>query len=483
MDPGSAAASVIFDCPTGNCTFQEQLGVTSSSIAYCSSCDDMTESIVEIHNSGTCTTSESGDPSSCYHYRLSIPGRINVSVAHNEALHSRMSVGSFLDAGETISFGIIAFTLAGCLIQNRPGWSTIANCSETPEHKMLPNLHPEFNIMAAKCRIFPCLRNYHAVVINGRLHETVVSTTRANQTNGRLSYGAAHKSKDVPVVQLPCIVDGELYDATNISMVPPLPTRNFTDLWQDGKHLIAPWECTYFLSPAYGNVIADDMQRMFNSSCGTSDYSQIPPAATICPEKGWTMAPLFGGGATTVHIVESFFENMTLGMTNRLRNTGIMFHNAETIQDYYSQNATSPGTINGTAWETMVCTHVEWAWVAFPAALTAGTAVLLVSAIWKAVRDREYRPVWKASVLPLLFHGPPGREGTGTGSQLSATKDMERAADLMAVKLGKGQVDMFLVGLDQSPAPSPRRTARTSQFREAQDVTELDVDSLYEQES
>ncbi|KAG6354281.1 hypothetical protein INS49_004886 [Diaporthe citri] len=309
MDPGSTTESITYDCPTGNCTFKEQLGVTSSSIAYCSACDDVTESIEEL-------------------------------------AASRMMTG-------TTGFGIIAFTLAGCLIPDNPDLTTTANCTGTPEHSMLPNLPQDANIMAAKCHIFPCLRNYHSSVVNGRLHETVVSAVRANKSNGLLSHVAAHPSKDIPVVKLPCIVDGELYDATNISMVPPLPSRNFTDLWQDGIHLIAPWECTYFLNPAYGQAITADTQRMFNGSCGTSAFSQIPPAETICPEENWTMAPLFGGGATTFNLIEGFFENMTLAMTNRLRNTGAVVHDAQSLQDYNSKNVTSPGTINGIAWETM----------------------------------------------------------------------------------------------------------------------------------
>lgn len=488
MDPGSAASSVMFDCPTGNCTFQEQLGVTSSSIAYCSSCDDMTQSIEEVFYPD-CDPYPVDDLSTCYNYHLSIPAqtisRINTSVDFSDSTGSRMSIGSFLDVDGTTSFSIIAFTLAGCQITYRPDSQPTANCSETPAHKMFPNLSSRTSIMAAKCYIFPCLRNYHAAVINGQLHETVLSTVRANGTNGRLSHNAAHPSKDIPVVKLPCIVDGELYDATNISTVPALPTRNFTDLWQDGKHLIAPWECTYFLSPSYGYAVAADIQRMLNGSCGASDYLQIPPAETICPEEGWTMAPLFGGGAATVDLLESLFENMTLAMSNRLRNTGAIIHDAKAYNDLLrGQNVTSPGTINGTAWETMVCTHVQWPWVAFPAALTAGTGVLLVSAIWKAVRDREHRPIWKASVLPLLFHGPPRREEVGADLQLLAsTKGMERAADLMRVKLGKGAVDMSLVGLDESPASSRWGRVRRRQLREGQDVTRLDVDSLYEQES
>lgn len=481
MDPGSATASVKFDCPTGNCTFQEQLGVTSSSIAYCSACDDMTKSIEEVRiDPGECTAYP--NIGSCYHYRLSTPSGTNASVYHYDALNSRLSVSSYEDDDGTTSFGVIAFTLAGCLIHENPALTTVANCSGTPEHIMLPNLPQETNIMAAKCHIFPCLRNYHSIVVNGRLHETVVSTARANKTNGRLSHIAAHPSKDIPVVKLPCVVDEELYDATNISKVPPLPTRNFTDLWQDGTHMIAPWECTYFLHPAYGYAIQDDTQRMFNGSCGTSDFSQIPPTETICPEENWIMAPLFGGGATTFNLIEGFFENMTLAMSNRLRNTGAVVHDAGNLRDYNNRNATSPGTINGTAWETMVCTHVEWAWIAFPAALTAGTAVLLVCAIWKAARDREHRPVWKASVLPLLFHGPPRREEIVADHQLSATKDMEREANLMRVKLGKGEVDMSLVDVKQSPGSSRRGRVLRHRRVEGHNVTGLDLDSLYEQE-
>lgn len=394
-----------------------------------------------------------------------------------------MSVGSFMDDDGTTGFGIIAFTLTGCLITKNPGLATAANCSGTPEHGMFPNLPQQTNIMAAKCYIFPCLRNYHSTVVNGRLHETVVSTVRANGSNGRLSHNNAIPSKDVPVVKLPCIVDEKIYDATNISVVPPLPTRNFTALWQDRRHLVAPWECIYFLHPAYGHVVADDTPRMLNGSCGTTDFSQIPPADTICPQEHWILAPLFGGGVATLSHIEGFFENMTLAITNRLRNTGAVVHDAWTLRDYINENATSPGSINGTAWETMVCTHVEWAWISFPAALTASTAVLLVCAIWKAVRDREHRPVWKASVLPLLFHGPPRREEIVTGLQLSATKDMERAASVMRVKLGKGEVDMSLVDIKQSPGSSRLGSALRHRRRDGQNVTELELDSLYEQEA
>ncbi|KAK7711746.1 hypothetical protein SLS63_012585 [Diaporthe eres] len=401
-----------------------------------------------------------------------MPPGINISVDFDRS-SGRISVGSFMDDDGTTGFGIIAFTLAGCLIADQ-----VANCSGTPEHEMLPNLLQQANIVAAKCHIFPCLRNYHSTVINGRLHETLVSTVRANASNGHFSHDSAKRSKDIPVVKLPCVVDQQIYDATNISMVPSLPARDFTTLWQDGRHLKAPWECIYFLDPAYGEVVANYTQRILNGSCGSSERSQIPPLEAICQEENWTMAPLFGGGATTFNHIKSVFENMTLAMSTRLRNTGAVVHNVLDIG-----NVTSPGTINGTAWETMVCTHVEWAWISFPAALTASTAVLLVCAIWKAVRDREHRPVWKASVLPLLFHGPPRREEIVTGLQLSATKDMERAASLMRVKLGKGEVDMSLVDIKQSPGSSRLGSALRHRRRDGQNVTELELDSLYEQEA
>lgn len=386
-----------------------------------------------------------------------------------------------MDDDGTTGFGIIAVTLARCPIHDTPGQTTYANCSGTPERKMFPHLPQKFNILAAKCHIFPCLRNYHSTVIDGRLHETLVSTVRANESNGRLSYGNAHQSKDIPVVKLPCVLDEQIYDATNFSKVPRLPTRDFTAVWQDGRHILAPWECIYFLHPAYGHVVSNYTQRLLNGTCYVYEFWQNPTVKTICPEENWTMAPLFGGGAATLNHIESLFENMTLAMSNRLRNTGAVVHDMLAFQDYNAESLTSPGTINGTAWETMVCTHVEWAWIAFPAALTAGTAVLLACAIWKAVRDREYRPVWKASVLPLLFHGPPRREEIVADLQLSATKDMEQAARLMRVKLGKGEVDMSLVDIKQSPGSSRLERPLRHRRREGQNVTRLDIDSLYEQ--
>lgn len=114
VDPSAATVSVAFYCPKGNCTFQAQLGVTSSSIAYCSACDDMTESIEEVSLGPEKYTPYPDLSSSCY-CRVSVPPGTNIYVQKYDA-DARMSVGSFVDDDATSGFGIIAFTLAGCLI-------------------------------------------------------------------------------------------------------------------------------------------------------------------------------------------------------------------------------------------------------------------------------------------------------------------------------------------------------------------------------
>lgn len=134
--------------------------------------------------------------------------------------------------------------------------------------------------------------------------------------------------------------------------------------------------------------------------------------------------------------------------------------------------------INGVAWETTVCTYVEWPWIALPAMLTTATAVLLAGVVGKSWRYRASRPVWKSSILPLLFHGPRAGILEDTDSTMPSTTlhNMRQIADGMYVKLGEDKVNMVLVGVEDKRESSMKIRWRG---RESRGASRLDVDSLY----
>ncbi|KAL4882519.1 hypothetical protein BJY04DRAFT_217426 [Aspergillus karnatakaensis] len=63
----------------------------------------------------------------------------------------------------------------------------------------------------------------------------------------------------------------------------------------------------------------------------------------------------------------------------------------------------SDHTVIGTMGLPEVYVAVEWRWLIFPAFLLVSTITLLVSTIW--VNNAAGLPLWKFSVLPLLYHG------------------------------------------------------------------------------
>lgn len=61
--------------------------------------------------------------------------------------------------------------------------------------------------------------------------------------------------------------------------------------------------------------------------------------------------------------------------------------------------------IQGLAWQMTTCVSMRGAWLALPTTLTVVTVVLAMWTIATSWRHRRSRPVWKESVLPLMFYG------------------------------------------------------------------------------
>lgn len=484
-NPGSTASSVLFQCPTGNCTFTEHNGVTYSSIAYCSSCEDVTEDIKEAPLAGGSDFNDTqAEIDQGYVHYLSA-GEENVTISYGDVRNSWLTVRASEDEWWSANFTVLSFTRAGCQ-ETANGDETSVDCtggsdSNAAQHEANPFLPADLNMVAARCTVRPCLRNYHGAVRNGRLEETVVSRTMANGSNGRWSHNTGgHPGKNIPVAQSPCLVDGAWYDWTNFTAVPRRPGRNFTSLWQDGHGADVPWECTYFVLFVYPGALLDFFQAALNGSCGTGDYTSTMSTQPMCPEASWMLAPLWRDGQATLASTADVLEGLATAITNRLRNTGAAAYDPENAFGYY--NATGPALVGGAAWETTVCTRVEWPWIALPAALTVATAVLLAGVAGKSWRDRAARPVWKASILPLLFHGPRAETRARGGEAdstvpLATLGDMRQVADGMHVKLGKGEVDMVLVGMEDEKTESSIKTRWRG--RASRSESRLDVDSLY----
>jgi len=92
----------------------------------------------------------------------------------------------------------------------------------------------------------------------------------------------------------------------------------------------------------------------------------------------------------------------------------------------------SPVFVLGQSSQTRVCTQVAWAWLIFPAVLLLLTMVLLGVIGIKTLVGRDKSPVWKNSILPLLFSGPGGWR-----AKRGELRDINEEAGKMVVRLGR----------------------------------------------
>lgn len=191
----------------------------------------------------------------------------------------------------------------------------------------------------------------------------------------------------------PCIVDGKVYTRPNMTKVP----GNTVDIeLKNGTLIDGPGQCLYGLSSAY----LQDFSRNINSfifdvgpeNClSNADYSLAD-----CTSHWW-LGPFVNDGNASLDSINARMGSMKLPIldtiTNQLRMNGTSWYGTRT-------------SVEGTAYQTVVCTQFEWAWLLFPAGIVLAAAVLLAAMAWESHRHHHSRvPVWKTSVLPMLFYG------------------------------------------------------------------------------
>lgn len=70
---------------------------------------------------------------------------------------------------------------------------------------------------------------------------------------------------------------------------------------------------------------------------------------------------------------------------------------------------------HGVVYANKVCVRFDWQWLMFPAVLIVIAALLLMAVILREGARDQQRPIWKSSILPLLFYGFP--DGAVVGNQ------------------------------------------------------------------
>ncbi|KAI2776395.1 hypothetical protein F4815DRAFT_484627 [Daldinia loculata] len=383
VNPMGNDTAIVPTCPTGNCTFTSHNGITHASIGLCSSCIDTTPLVKRIatnktggYDNYTLPTTDmwvSPDTDQAY---------LNVD---NGLLQWASSL--FTPEFESVCLESLLNVTVLAL--------TKATCSKDGDKLDCPVAHGysgPTGIVATSCTIYPCLKNYDATMMKGVLSEKIVSTkpARINRVEANITQYEIHPTMNWTALQSPCFIDGQSYDLSNFSTVPEKEGRVFTGINIDGTNYTAPDDCMYKMSYPYWSALNKFTgQDLFAGIC---TYNSRQGQSVSCDSKWW-LSSFYRNKEASFETLSMAFDQFSTAVTNKFRTTG------SDIYDWGTQK-TATGLVN----EMTVCTQFQWQWLLMPTILVAATAAVLIAMITQNLRDQK-QPVWKSSLLPLLYYG------------------------------------------------------------------------------
>jgi hypothetical protein len=382
--PTNATSSIPITCPTGNCTFPTyQDGVSYSSIAMCSSVEDISHTIT---GNGTS-------------YNQSLP-----SGAH--------TFESILLSTAVVGEDSNLFTFDALMINAHCNSSTLKYCEKCPT---LP--------WAVRCSLYPCVHTYSNVKISAStLAEQITLTNRIPFIEG-LYFSLAGNYPSIPTV-----------DCTP-SEHPTKSNTQPTSILRSGLRYVnrthvpgasdTLWYnplCTWEFGIGPTEALTEALYGFYRGTYLSA------PNGTPCNTVGdpW-LEQLYQNGTANINITANYMRGLANAMTSTMRQRGDAFNS-------------DPAT--GTILTNQTCIRVAWAWLALPAALLLCTFVFLATIMLQTHRYTGHgkpqggRGPWKSSSLPLLWCGLEEKTRQRYGAFDDVDQMKERGKGLK-VQLGK----------------------------------------------
>ncbi|KAG5658579.1 hypothetical protein KAF25_010760 [Fusarium avenaceum] len=393
VNPTGKDTAVVVTCATGNCTFPaSSKGVTHSSIAMCSSCIDTTEfiklNITEYEGSNFRT------------YEFTLPDKQYVSPLDNKYLSAETGLLDWALEGVNNEFSDVAnlaITNLTVLTTNQSKcWPITAGANFTCEadrftHRLVTQHE---NTVAISCAFYPCIKKYHGKVQDGTLIETVIESEPVDYIKddskrpGEIPDSGIAQTGNRTGLDRNCLVKGKEYTMSNFTQDYTPPTLEFAPMVIDGTNYTIPNQCLYKLSFQYARALDNFMRlEIFGGTCNDTATGG---GAIDCGSKWWLL-PLYN---STYESLDKAFGQFTTAMTNNFR-----------MQANKGRFSDKPDRVVGTVTEMAICTTFDYRWVLLPAGLMAITMILLICAVVQSNKDSAV-PVWKTSILPLMFYGP-----------------------------------------------------------------------------
>ena len=446
-------------CLTGNCTFMKEYGT----IAYCSSCTEVTgdltvQSRVVQSNYTNIFAVSINETNGTTHQSFSGPAFLaNTNVLIQTSLPSGLSISSF--PGATFNFSTMGVNTQQNDIGNSYRVEIVVGKQVQlfdPATGQLPTGCNESSTNdtwyckgygAASCSLAPCVRTYTSTIEAGQLYETSVSTSNHELSSWGYMVPVPSESSDPEMWPL----YSSMVDTTCLSEYERL------SLSKAGYHLdpSTRW-LAYNLTfdPDDSDLTCQDTVNEPNdisSQCQNVSDNAPFPESMLSHECLYILDNMFVGSLWSDYL-DDFFQGTVEGEAlldsindikgpqnlQTLYNYGNVsfdrvnetFQNiSKSITKYIRQNALGKWSnpAEGVVMHDQTCLSVRWPWLTFPAVLVLLTVIFFVAMMINTRPTRGRAPIWKSSLLALLFHGfEPRDKYRAVVGDLSEMEELEK---------------------------------------------------------
>ncbi|ROV91205.1 hypothetical protein VMCG_09358 [Cytospora schulzeri] len=394
-------------CGGSNCTWSDfGTGVTHATIGLCSACLDTTAYVSGPNFGGNLTLPDYEAYINYQRGDYMWVGSSNLSWASN------IFTEEFAEASSVAisNFSMLVATQSPCTPRPNSGFYDCPH--DVSSYDYYNGLG---GYLAASCTLYPCMKEYHGSSIGNKYTETVVRKQTALPNKEDTSDYTIYFN--YTGVRSPCILEdgvtfntsnltgaiaeaGTWYTPANMSQAPHVPGRTWSNISLEDpetgerRNTSVPNACLYKLDAIYASAMQSFMSNtLFSGSC----YYDNEMAGHIGCSDSWWLTPLWADMNATFEGIDTAIEDFTIAVTNKLRSSG-------TGPDDKAGGNLTKSAVLGLVYESSTCTYFDWRWVFLPVILVLLCALLLTWTLVKNYRDPD-QPVWKGSVLPLVFLG------------------------------------------------------------------------------
>lgn len=426
FNPGG---NVVFDCPTGNCTFPSEY----HTVAYCSECNDTTNRLSinaetnSANNTSWTISLNSADAAT----------RFNLSVVMNGSWHSSQYLGmqSTLSGYTDIVAGLLSINQSRLCADTCPsvveqniekckanwndiGWGCAALSGQGSGYSRSSD-----GIGAASCSLFPCVRTYTAEVKDGHFKETLLAVAKEwNYAPSSIDMAAMVNVKCLNAQDQKSLIDAG-YETEGKSWVPyNITVDGVSGNYSTGSDVestngTVSRECIYQYGATAAHSIGNFLGSFLNGTITPGLYSYDYQGSA-------QLQALYNEANLTFDRIDETWRNVSDSITTYMRHHG-------------GANLSAPAM--GQPLRSLTCVHIQWPFLAYPAALVLLAIIFFVSMIFETRGAETSRHDWKSSPLALLFHGLD-REAIINRDEIAESvrvREMEKIAEHTPVRLSQ----------------------------------------------